>query len=176
MKKISQDKLTKALREKDSHQPRHEDSTLSCVPPENISKKECEEFVMIVKAGRVIDVYDGDTITIASYVELNGEPRKLYKFSCRLNGIDTPEIKGGSPTEKECATIARDALRKLILGKVVTLFNHSKEKYGRVLADIYHDKIHLSEWMIEKRYAVPYDGGTKKTPSDWKVFFETGEM
>jgi endonuclease YncB( thermonuclease family) len=29
-------------------------------------------------------------------------------------------------------------------------------------------EIYLNDWMIEKGYAVKYDGGTKQIPSNWK--------
>ena len=41
------------------------------------------------------------------------------------------------------------------------------EKYGRLLADVYVDNIHVNQWMLDNKYAVPYDGGTKHRPSDW---------
>ena len=67
-------------------------------------------------------VYDGDTITIASKVPgLLDSP--IYKFSVRLNGIDTPEIKGRNEEEKSIAVKARDALSGLIMGKDILLKN-----------------------------------------------------
>lgn len=50
------------------------------------------EFKFPVPSGKVIKVYDGDTITIASKMPYDNSP--LYRFHVRLNGIDTPEIKG----------------------------------------------------------------------------------
>ena len=47
------------------------------------------EFTFPIKGGRVIKVYDADTITIASKLPYDKSP--LYRLSVRLNGIDTPE-------------------------------------------------------------------------------------
>ena len=67
--------------------------------PQDLDPKSLDSFVPPVNSGRVIKVYDGDTITIASKVPgLKNSP--IYKFSVRLNGIDTPEIKGKNEDEK----------------------------------------------------------------------------
>ena len=94
----------------------------------------------------------------------------MYRFSVRLNGIDTPEMKGKNEEEKRIAVKARDALAEIILNKPLTLKNVTTEKYGRLLADVHHNNIHLNKWMIEQRYAVEYDGGTKKSPDNWEEF------
>lgn len=136
--------------------------------PENIEWDQTVSFVAPIEGGRVCKVYDGDTITICSKLPMPESP--LYRFSVRLNGIDTPEIRGSKTTEKEIAYLARDALTKLIDGKWVTLKNVEKEKYGRLLADVYLDDLHVNKWMIDNRFAVPYDGGTKHTPKNWRRY------
>jgi micrococcal nuclease len=115
-------------------------------------------FVPPVEIGKVIKVYDGDTITIGAIL-LN----KAYRFSVRLRGIDTPEIKGGSPHEKELAVKARDELSKRIMNKIVTLKNIETEKYGRILADVYLEDECMNEWLIKEGYAKNYDGGHKES-------------
>lgn len=133
----------------------------------NIEYKDTENFVVPIQSGKVVKVYDGDTITIASrFPGLNGP---VYRFNVRLNGIDSPEIKGGSEHEKDLAKKSRDALSHLILGKIVCLKNVSTEKYGRILADVYLDNLNVCDWMLEKKYAVKYDGGTKHRPDDWNL-------
>ena len=128
-------------------------------------------FVFPIQEGQVIKVYDGDTITIASKMPYPESP--MYRFSVRLNGIDTPEIKGKNADEKEIAKKARDELSTLILNKTVTLKNVQSEKYGRILADVYLEDVFLNEWMIEKKFAVKYDGGTKQIPDSWKTYHES---
>jgi endonuclease YncB( thermonuclease family) len=122
-------------------------------------------FVVPVSGGEVIKVYDGDTITIAAKMPFKGSP--LYRLPVRLNGIDTPEIKGKSEDEISVAKEARDALSALILHKNVVLKNVATEKYGRILADVYLDELHINKWLIDQRFAVKYDGGTKKAPESW---------
>lgn len=128
-------------------------------------------FVFPISEGQVIKVYDGDTITIASKMPYPESP--MYRFSVRLNGIDTPEIKGKNADEKEIAKKARDELSTLILNKKITLKNVQSEKYGRILADVYLEDVSINDWMIEKRFAVKYDGGTKQIPESWKSYHET---
>lgn len=133
----------------------------------DIKWEDTVEFTFPIVGGRVIKVYDADTITIASRLPYNNSP--LYRLSVRLNGIDTPEIKGKdiSQEEKESAKNARDFLSNLILNKYVMLQNIESEKYGRILADVYMNDIHLNSLLIKERYAVKYNGGTKKKPASW---------
>ena len=140
-------------------------TTLSAVSWENTVP-----FVPPVENGNVIKVYDGDTITIASKLPYAASP--LFRFSVRLNGIDTPEIKGKDDNEKSIAKKARDALSDLILKQEVALKNVTTENYGRIVADVYLGDLHLNQWMIEQRYAVAYDGGTKKSPDNWVKYHE----
>lgn len=125
----------------------------------NINMNEVKLFIPPITSGFVVKVYDGDTITIIS--KLPYEESALYKFSVRLNGIDCPEIKGETLQEKQCAQLARDELSKLILNKEIILKNLTTEKYGRILADVYLDDLHLNQYMLDKKLAVKYDGGTK---------------
>ena len=125
-------------------------------------------FVPPVDKGVCIKVYDGDTITVATRLPFVDSP--LYRFSVRLNGIDTPEIKGKDENEKKIAVMARDSLSSRILNKEVILKNVALEKYGRLLADVYCDGTHFNQWMIDQRFAVEYSGGTKRSPPDWVKF------
>lgn len=140
----------------------------------DIKWEDTVEFTFPIQGGRVIKVYDGDTITIASKLPFDNSP--LYRLSVRLNGIDTPEIKGKTEDEKTAAKQARDALSNLILNKYVTLKNIQTEKYGRILADVFIGEIHLNEWLITEKYALKYDGGTKKIPTSWLKYKATGEL
>jgi len=131
----------------------------------NIDYSKTTQFIPPITIGKVIKVYDGDTITIASKLPNNDFP--IYRFSVRLRGIDSAEIKGKTMTEKQIAIFARDELHKLIFGKIVHLKDIATEKYGRMLADVYLDDINVNNWMLENRLAIPYDGGTKIRPDEW---------
>jgi len=142
----------------------------------DIKWEDTVEFTFPITGGRVIKVYDADTITIASKLPYAESP--MYRLSVRLNGIDTPEIKGKgvSDEEKEAAKVARDFVSNLVFNKFVRLENIQSEKYGRILADVYVGDVHLNELLIKERYAVNYDGGTKKKPMSWTKYRVTGEL
>lgn len=116
-------------------------------------------FVPKIDTGKVIKVYDGDTITIAARLPYRDAP--ISRFSVRLSGIDSPEIRTHNPDEKISAIMSRDKLHDLIFDKIVTLRNVSLEKYGRILADVYLDKLHINQWMLDNDYAIEYNGGKK---------------
>lgn len=140
----------------------------------NIEWKDTKPFVVPLNGGHVIKVYDGDTITVANKLPIY-HCNDTFRFSVRLNGIDTPEIKGKNDDEKEAAIVAKNALTEKILHKYVVLKNVTTEKYGRLLADVYLGDLHLNKWMLDNRYAVSYDGGTKIAPKSWNKYRENGD-
>lgn len=127
--------------------------------PQIIKWSDTVPFVPPIYHGMVIKVYDGDTITVASKLPYDNSP--LYRFSVRLGGIDSPEIKGKTEEEKAHAIIARNALSELILHKHIHLKNVRVEKYGRVLADVYLEDIWVNKWMLDNNHVIPYNGGKK---------------
>lgn len=145
-----------------------------------------EQYVPNILRGKVIKVYDGDTITIACRHKSGGLfSTKIYRFSVRLAKIDCPELKTSDDDEKHVALIAKRELEAKVLGKVVVLKDISVEKYGRILADVYVDrpfgvnsppKILVNDWMLERRLAVHYDGGTKRKPVSWSNYYYNGSM
>ena len=147
---------------------------------EDANWKNTIEFVPLVSEGKVIKVYDCDTITIATkipYLTSLNESNIMYRFHVRLLGIDTPEMKTKNEDEKSIAHLAQKALSDLILNKNVSLKNTSLDKYGRILANVYTENgVELSNWAILNRYAVSYDGGTKKSPTSWSEYYKSGQV
>lgn len=125
----------------------------------DIKYEDTVEYILHISDAKVIKVYDGDTITVGFY---HGDSEKPYRASVRLYGIDTPEMKGKTPEEKASAKLAQQFLSSQILGKIVTLTNISKEKYGRLLADVYCNEVHINQLMVDNGHAVSYFGGTKQ--------------
>lgn len=114
---------------------------------------------------KVIDVYDGDSITII--FPFGG---KYWKKNCRLYGIDTPETRTRSLEEKQAGLIAKGRLCKYILDKVVWIDFRKWDKYGRLMGIIYLDKeksVNVCEKMIEEGHAYEYFGKTKRKFSEW---------
>ena len=124
-------------------------------------------YVHTIHKGKVVKVYDGDTITIASKL-LYFADSPIYRFPVRLRGIDSPEMRTKSPIEKELAQKAQQALYELIFGKIVYLTDIGMDKYGRVLANVYLEQVNMSQWMLDNGHAVQYNGGTKNIPDEWK--------
>ena len=106
---------------------------------------------------KVINVYDGDTITVV--FKLKDE---FNKWNCRLNGIDTPEMKSKDLNEKNAAVKARDFLREKILGKIVKLHCDEFDKYGRLLVIVEYEDENINNTMIEKGHGKYYNGGKKE--------------
>jgi micrococcal nuclease len=141
---------------------------------DTIKWEDTTKFTVPINGGQVIKVYDGDTITVAARLPMMNSP--IYRFSVRLNGIDTPELKGKCEDEREAAKNAKDTLSELILNKQVTLKNVDTEKYGRILADVYIGDVHVNKWLIDEKFALPYDGGAKAQPKSWLKYKLTGVL
>jgi endonuclease YncB( thermonuclease family) len=120
-------------------------------------------FVPDINCGYVIRCYDGDTITIVS--NPYGE---VCRFTLRISGLDTPELKGSTVLEKTAAEIVRDELKKMISNKFVRIKIHGNDKYGRLLVDIWVDGYSdsINQWLLDNKYALPYDGGKKSIFQD----------
>ena len=128
--------------------------------------KDCVDFRVNIKGGYVIDIYDGDTITIATrYPGLKNSP--MYKFRVRMLGIDCPEIGKKNIKENEIAIQVRDILKEKILSKYVTLKMSEKsgvvDPFNRILAWVFLDKtININTWLLSNNLCKEYDGKKKR--------------
>ena len=132
---------------------------------------------------RVVDVYDGDTLTCVLPVF-----DRMYRFQVRMMGIDTCEIRSKNPANKERAIRARDRLIQLVTGGAANQRGMSKkeidalferevhlvwlhclefDKYGRLLGAVYasdHAGAEpFSDVLVRERLAYSYTGDTKLT-------------
>ena len=127
---------------------------------------------------RVVSIHDGDTITCIIPFETS-----FYKFSIRLDGIDTSEMTSKNTFLKTKALLARGRLFQLITNTNVDTYEWKKrdfddyliknyttvkldckemDKYGRVLADISN----FADVLVQEKLAYRYNGGTKLTESE----------
>lgn len=105
--------------------------------------------------GRIVSVYDADTVTIILDLGFNVS----IKEKIRLYGINCPELRTKNEKEKALAIEARDFVRELILGEEVEITVYKKGKYGRYLAGIFLESGELlNELLIKKGYAREYFG------------------
>ena len=110
--------------------------------------------------GKVVDVYDGDTVKIVFPLS-DKEPDRLYRWNCRLINVDTPEIRTKNLKEKQYAKLVRDKLREKILQNIVTVQCKDFDKYGRLLVEIFYEDTNINQWLIDNQYAKQYGGGKK---------------
>ena len=113
---------------------------------------------------KVIDVYDGDTITII--FPFGGGH---YKDKCRLFGIDTPEVRTKNAEEKAAGIRAKEWVKEKILNKVVSIEFKGKGKYGRLMGNIYEEgnDLSINMQLVENGMAYAYNGGKKKRWGEW---------
>ena len=115
--------------------------------------------------GATLDrVVDGDTVDLN--IDL-GFDVWLHGTRVRLHHIDTPEKRTRDLLEKHFGFISSDfVLEKLINANeivVQTTMDGPRDKYGRVLGLIWvnSELESINEQLIEKRYAVRYEGQNK---------------
>jgi len=112
-----------------------------------------------VTVSKVISVYDGDTFR----VDIDSLPPIVGKnIAIRVNGVDTPEIRGKCQYEKNLALEARDFVRaRLANAKEIKLANLQRGKYFRVVANVVVDGVSLERELLDNKLAYRYDGGKK---------------
>lgn len=91
-----------------------------------------------VMEGRVISVFDGDTVTV-----LHNKKR----IKVRLEGIDAPE------RAQNFGSKSKSALEKLVRGKTVRVEEKGVDEYGRVLGIVTLDEKSINEQMISDGWA-----------------------
>ena len=148
-----------------------------------------EMFNGKIMVGRVVDIYDGDTITCV--INIYGSN---YLFHIRLGDIDTCEMKSKNDKVKELASKARRRMYQLITKTesksksninvkvsrkdlrnilqldiyLVNILCGPLDKYGRLLGWIYdisdtscHKSNSYNHKLIDEKLAYEYSGDTK---------------
>ncbi|WP_436867129.1 thermonuclease family protein [Bacillus fungorum] len=98
--------------------------------------------------GRVLHIKDGDTID----VNLKGQ-----KQTIRLLLLDTPESVSQKIPPQKMGKEASLFLKKQLKGKSVTLVydrGPKEDKYGRKLAYVFCEGIHINELMVKSGYGI----------------------
>ncbi len=120
---------------------------------------------------KIVSCYDADTCRV-------NLPRSAFNddwayelfghnIPIRVEGVDTPEIRGKCQKEKDLAYEARDLVRGLFENAqtiTLTIDDNLKEvrgKYFRIVGRLIADGQDISELLIQRQFAVSYDGGTK---------------
>lgn len=107
----------------------------------------CAHDAKTFRCVKYLKNYDGDTITVDIP---DTHPLIGKNISVRVNGIDTPEKTGKKPCEKERAREAQKLTASLLKPALnIELRNLDRDKYFRILADVFFDNKPLSETLIK---------------------------
>ena len=146
---------------------------------------ECFNLKNLEFVCKVTNVYDADTCRVVFFLN-----DKLIKYTLRLKGIDTPEIrpKSNKPNREKEISFAKKARNRLIQlstsvnidlesdfsksklqklidenTKLIKIYCYEFDKYGRLLADLKesNNENSFNDILINEGYAKKYDGGTK---------------
>ncbi|MBX9915438.1 MAG: thermonuclease family protein [Pseudomonadaceae bacterium] len=112
-----------------------------------------------VRVDEVSSIYDGDTIrvTIRAWPAVAGE-----RIPVRLYGIDTPEMNDKRPRVYKLARSAKQfSVTQLRGAKRIELRQIRRDKYFRLLAEVWVDGRNLSELLLKAGLAKAYFGGKK---------------
>jgi endonuclease YncB( thermonuclease family) len=83
-----------------------------------------ERLVVPIRVtGKVLNVHDGDTLTLLG-------PNN-FEYKVRFNGVDAPELK------QEFGEKARKSLAKMVEGKIATIEYDKIDKYGRFVCKVF---------------------------------------
>lgn len=91
--------------------------------------------------GKVVGIADGDTITLLT---------ENQQLKIRLAGIDAPE------RNQDFGQKSKQFLSSLIFGKTVVVNATKIDKYGRIVGQIFHDKLDANLEMVKVGLAWHY--------------------
>jgi endonuclease YncB( thermonuclease family) len=104
----------------------------------------------------IVSIVDGDTIKVNLPCD---QPIFCKAIPVRVGHLDTPEIHGQCPEEKDLALKARAITASYFaVGSKVELVNPRRDQYFRIDADFPE----LEQKLISMVLAKPYEGGKKK--------------
>jgi len=112
---------------------------------------------------KVLKIIDGDSVRLDTDC---GFGITLTNQSCRVALIDTPESRVNikrypeRAAEKELGLKAKKRLTELLQGEVI-LHCLERDKYGRLLGELYVEGKSVGDTLVEEGLACVYDGGTK---------------
>ena len=102
---------------------------------------------------KVIRVIDGDTVELD--IDLGFTIH--WKSSCRLYGINTPELNSKDKDEKLKAFEAKNFLiQELPVGSNVTINSKKLDKYGRPLVEVINNHININQELLVLGLAKEY--------------------
>lgn len=108
-----------------------------------------------------VRVVDGDTFVLTD-----------SKERIRVRGVDTPELKAATPSERIRAQKAKETLETL-LGNGYSLTRHGHDRYGRTVADVVVKGGNVADILIVQGLAKPcYIGLPKARKEQLRRLYE----
>ncbi len=111
---------------------------------------------------KVVRVSDGDTVTVV--FAKNGMKKKI-----RLATIDAPEFN------QRFGIQSRESLRKLVYKKNVRVLPSAKDKYGRVVAEIFIGDVNINVEQLKRGFAWHYKFHAKSQSFAKKLIYSQAE-
>ncbi len=110
---------------------------------------------------RLIRVVDGDTIQVQAFIWLE----QFIRIKIRLDGVDTPEMRGRCPLERDLAKRAQLFTRDFLGGGLLKLSHIRRGKYaGRIIARIRNRKGQdLGQALLAAGLGRPYSGRKRRS-------------
>lgn len=113
------------------------------------------------QTGRVVNVHDGDTITI-----LTADKKQL---KIRMAGIDAPELK------QDFGHKAKENLSKLVFGKIVTLEGAKTDRYGRLIRKVLVNSADANLEQVKAGFAWHYKEYKNEQPKTDRETYATAD-
>lgn len=131
------------------------------------------------RLAKIVDVYDGDTITIICKLD---KTESYRKYKLRIAGVDAPEKKPlKSIANRELHIAAANKVTELLtaklggIGAIVDVEFMQEEKFGRTMGTVWtieqtagctaqttwHRKENINEWLIKNSLVNAYSGDKK---------------
>lgn len=118
--------------------------------------------ILLVIEGKVINVHDGDTITVLDpYNE---------KFHIRLQGIDAPELK------QSFGPVSQQNLSRLVLGKQVEIYWTKVDKYRRTVGTIMLDGHDVNIEQVKAGLAWHFKKYADEQPAADRITYAAAEQ
>ena len=116
-------------------------------------------FGGVLYTATLVGCYDGDTCKL----HISDAPAIVATVYVRIDGVDTPEIRGRCEEEKRLALRAADYTRSYFLHQSRTGLVHKlRDRYGRMVVE-FPD---LVQGLIRNNLGRPYNGGKRQSWCD----------
>jgi endonuclease YncB( thermonuclease family) len=118
--------------------------------------------IQLVIEGKVINVHDGDTVTVL-------DPYN-QKFHIRLHGIDAPELK------QSFGSVSQQNLSRLVLGKEVEIYWNKVDKYRRTVGTIMLDGRDVNIEQVKGGFAWHFKKYEEEQPAQDRITYSAAEQ